>query len=66
MTAKEQLLLEVPSWSERDAQIALRAVQEEHGGTDEWGSLSKFHDAAFGESMRTLADEERAAGHKPW
>jgi hypothetical protein len=38
MTAKEQLLQEVPGWSEDDAKIALRAVQWAHSGvTDEWG-----------------------------
>ena len=68
MTAKEQLLQEAPGWSEHDAEIALRAVQREHGddGADEWGDLSRLHDVAFGESMQRLANEERAAGHKPW
>jgi hypothetical protein len=33
---------------------------------DEWGSLSKLHEVAFGESMGRLAEAERAAGHKPW
>lgn len=68
MTAKEQLLQEAPSWSEHDAEIALRAVHGEHAGqtTDEWGDLSEFHEIAFGETMRRLSEEERAAGHKPW
>ncbi len=68
MTAKEQLLQEAPGWSEHDAEIALRAVQREHGGegTDEWGDVSRLHDVAFGETMQRLAKEERAAGHKPW
>lgn len=68
MTAKEQLLQEAPSWSEHDAEIALRAVQREHadGNDDEWGGLSKVHEVAFGETMKRLAEEERAAGHKPW
>jgi hypothetical protein len=68
MTAKEQLLQEAPAWSEHDAEIALRAVQREHAGDngDEWGELSKVHEVAFGETMKRLAEEERAAGHKPW
>lgn len=68
MTAKEQLLQEAPGWSERDAKIALRAVQREHAddGGDEWGDLSKVHEVAFGETMKRLAAEERAVGHEPW
>ena len=68
MTAKEQLLQEAPTWSEHDAEIALRAVQREHADSDgdEWGDLSKIHEVAFGETMKRLAEEERAAGHKPW
>jgi hypothetical protein len=68
MTAKEQLLQEAPDWSERDAEIALRAVHREHadGSGDEWGEISKVHEVAFGETMKRLAEEERAAGHEPW
>jgi hypothetical protein len=67
MTAKEQLLQEVPDWSEHDAEIALRAVRHEHvDGGDEWGELSKVHEVAFGETMKRLAEEESAAGHEPW
>jgi hypothetical protein len=72
MTAKEQLLQEAPDWSERDAEIALRAVQCEHahahgdGEGDGWGDISKVHEVAFGETMKRLAEEERAAGHDPW
>ncbi|MGA2454896.1 MAG: hypothetical protein ABSG93_15385 [Solirubrobacteraceae bacterium] len=68
MTAKEQLLQEAPGWSEQDAEVALRAVQREHAGsdTDEWGNVSNVHDVAFGETMQRLAKEERAAGHEPW
>jgi hypothetical protein len=68
MTAKEQLLQEVPGWSERDAEIALEAVQREHAGdsTDEWGDISRLHEVAFGATMQRLAEEERAAGHEPW
>jgi hypothetical protein len=68
MTAKELLLQEAPRWSEDDAEIALRAVQQAHAGgsADEWGNLSKVHEVAFGETMRRLGEEERAAGQKPW
>jgi hypothetical protein len=55
MTAKEQLLQEVPGWSEHAG-----------GNNDEWGKLSKVHEVAFGETMKRLAEEERAAGHEPW
>jgi len=42
ITVKEQLLQEAPGWSEHDAEVALRAVQREHGSdTDEWGDISK-------------------------
>lgn len=68
MTAKELLLQEAPGWSEHDAEIALRAVQHAHAGdgADEWGSLSKVHEVAFGETMRRLGEEERATGQEPW
>ncbi len=68
MTAKEQLLQEAPGWSEREAEVALRAVQREHtgGDADKWGEVSKIHDVAFGKTMQGLAKEERAAGHEPW
>lgn len=65
MTAKEKLLERAPTWSERDAEVALRAVEREHrgetGGTvDEWGDLSKLHEVTTGETMRRLDEEERA------
>lgn len=68
MTAKEQLLHEAPGWSEHDAEVALRAVRREHadGSGDDWGELSQVHEVAFGETMKRLAEEERAAGRKPW
>lgn len=68
MTAKEQLLQVAPGWSEHDAQIALQAVRREHADSsdDEWGDLSKVHEVAFGETMKRLVEEERAAGHEPW
>lgn len=66
MTAKEQPLQEAPNWSEHDAEIALRAVQHADGNGDGWGDLSKIHEVAFGETLKRLAEEERAAGHEPW
>lgn len=36
------------------------------GHGDEWGEMSKVHKVAFGETMKRLAEEERAAGHEPW
>lgn len=59
---------EAPGWSEHDAEIALRAVQQEHAGGngDEWGDLSKVHEVAYGETIKRLAEEERRAGHEPW
>ena len=63
MTAKEKLLSEAPSWSEAQATAALQAAER---AVEEWGSLSEFHEVAFGESMRRLAEQESAAGQKPW
>jgi hypothetical protein len=67
MTAKEKLLERVMTLSEAEADEALRlldARRDEAG--DEWGDLSRVHEVAFGDSMRRLAESERAAGHKPW
>jgi len=71
MTAKEQLLAEAPSWSEDQAERALRAA---HGAgepdpertADEWGDLSAFSAALTSDSFRRLDEEERAAGLGPW
>jgi hypothetical protein len=63
MTAKEKLLERAKTWTDEQAEIALRAVEPD---IDEWGNLSKVHEVAFGETMRRLSEEERAAGHKPW
>ena len=63
MTAKETLLLQAPSWSEHDAEVALRAVEHEHETTpivDEWGNLDKQTDATTAVSMRDLDEAERA------
>ena len=68
VTAKEKLLKEAPRWSERDAVVALQAVKRVRSGrtVDEWGDLSKLHEVSFGETMRRLVEEERAAGHESW
>lgn len=68
MTAKEQLLAQVSGWSEHDAEVALNAVEREHAGrsVDEWGDLDAQTDALFVDSMKALAEEERAAGLGPW
>ncbi len=62
MTAKEKVLEFALSWSEHDAEIALRAVEREHniGGNDDWGSISKMTGAAATQVMQDLAEEERA------
>jgi hypothetical protein len=65
MTAKELLLKEASLWSEHDAEVALRAVRDEHeaepGAVDEWGDLDAMLDSAAGNTMRTLDEEEIAA-----
>lgn len=68
MTIKERLHKLVDELSETEADETLRFAVARHDGRDidEWGDLSKLHDVAFGEKMRLLADEERAAGHEPW
>ncbi len=65
MTAKEKILQRAPYWSEEQAERALRAA-ESHGAVDEWGDLSKLREVSGTETMRRLAEEEQAAGHKPW
>lgn len=63
MTAKETLLLQAPSWSEHDAEVALRAVEHEHEQTpvvDEWGNLDAQTDATTAMSIRDLDGEEQA------
>lgn len=73
MTAKELLLKQAPSWTERDAEVALRAVEHEHEQTgegkheagdivDEWGNLSAMTRASTERAMRRLDEEEAAAG----
>jgi hypothetical protein len=65
LTAKEKLLQRGPHWSEEQAERALRAA-ESHGAADEWGDLSKVHEANSTETMRRLAEEEQSPGHDPW
>ncbi len=64
MTAKEKLRERVETFSEQEAEQLLAALESET--VDEWGDLSKLHEVAFGETMRGLAEEEQAAGQKPW
>jgi hypothetical protein len=67
MTAKEKLLERVMTLSEAEADEALCLLDARRDeAEDEWGNLSKMHKVAFDDSMRRLADSERAAGHKPW
>ena len=66
MTAKEKLLERVMTLSEAEADEALRLLDARRDEADEWGNLSKVHEVAFGDSMRHLAESERAAGHEPW
>jgi hypothetical protein len=67
VTAKEKLLALLPNLTEAQAERALIAAEAKPGDTiDDWGNLSTLHEVAFGESMRRLAEDERAAGHEPW
>lgn len=70
VTAKEKLLQRAPKWTEREAEIALRAVEREgsesQGIVDEWGDLDAQMDAAMRDSLRELDEKERKAGVEPW
>jgi hypothetical protein len=66
VTAKEKLLERVMTLSEAEADEALRLLDAHRDEVDGWGSLSKVHEVGFGDSMRRLAESERAAGHEPW
>jgi hypothetical protein len=73
MTAKEMMLERAASWSEADAEIALRAVEDSHRREDrpgdvidDWGNLSAMSRASTARAMRRLAEDEAAAGHDPW
>ncbi|MGE4427792.1 MAG: hypothetical protein AB7G37_15185 [Solirubrobacteraceae bacterium] len=64
MTAKEKLLERVASWSEEQAELALRAV--EGADVDAWGDLSTLHRTTTSDVMARLARQERYAGSEPW
>lgn len=67
MTAKEKLLELVMTFSEAEADEALRLLDARRDeAEDEWGNLSRVNEVTFGDSMRRLAESERAAGHQPW
>lgn len=65
MNAKEKLLERAPHWTEEQAERALRAPEGD-GAVDAWGDLSELHEVATTETMRRMAEDERAAGHEPW
>ena len=54
-----------PQWTEEQAARALRAVEGDDN-VDELGNLATLHEVSSAETLRRLAEEERAAGHKPW
>lgn len=62
------VLQEAPSWSEEEAERALRAVHHEPesakpGDTiDEWGNLSAMTRSSTGLVLKRLDDQEAAAG----
>ena len=67
MTAKEKLLERVMTLSEAEAEDALRLLDARRDEAEnEWGNLSRVDEFASGDSMRRLAESERAAGHAPW
>lgn len=69
MTAKEKLLERAPQWTEREAEIALQAVERESSGSqsivDEWGDLSAQTQELAEQAAARLAQREREAG-RPW
>lgn len=71
VTAKEHLQQEAPTWSEEQAERALRAVHPEPDAkpgdiVDDWGNLSAMKRASTSRLMRRMAEEEAAAGLDPW
>jgi hypothetical protein len=55
------------SEAEAEADEALRLLDARRDeAEDEWVSLSKVNEAAFGDSMRRMSESERAAGLEPW
>jgi hypothetical protein len=68
VTTREQahrLIDELPD-SEVEPVVEFIVSRRQGSGIDAWGDLSKLHEVAFGETMRRLAERERAAGHEPW
>lgn len=61
VTAKEKLHKRVEGLSEEEAERLLAALEGGPAKTvDDWGDLSAFHEVAFAETMRRLAEEEGA------
>lgn len=55
--------------AEIDRQIIEGYTRMPQGGEydiDEWGDLGAFNEFHSRESLKALAEEERAAGHEPW
>ena len=66
MTAKELVLEEAPTWTEEQAERALRAahrdVEEKPGDIiDDWGNLSAMKRRSSAGLMKRLSEEEIAA-----
>ncbi len=70
MTAKELVLQEASTWTEEQAERALRAVHPETGPEtegkpgdviDEWGNLSAMKRRSSARLMKRLSEEEIAA-----
>jgi superfamily II RNA helicase len=73
VTIKDRLHKMVDELSEQEADDALEYMVSRResrskpaDAVDDWGNLSELHRVAFGDQMRRLAEEERAAGHDPW
>jgi hypothetical protein len=71
MTAKELLLAQAPRWSEDDAEVVLRAVEDKRRAetgdlVDEWDDFSAMNPASTARTMPQLGEEEAAPGHEPW
>jgi hypothetical protein len=69
MTKREKALklVEALPESQLESLIAFLEAQDQPGDIiDDWGNLSKLHRISSRETMRRLAEEERAAGHEPW
>jgi hypothetical protein len=67
MTAKELLLQEAPTWTEEQAERALRAVHVDDEAkpgdiVDDWGNLSAMKRNSTARLMRRLDEEDAAAG----